>query len=131
MADKWPPHAGTAEVHAASPGEDRRGSGSLPVARLVWAALSLAFLAYVAFGSVEARIWRFNRLYYEDRRILEVWRYAIDHLPELPGGSVVTLLFAGSVIVLVASTVLGLWLLLAEAGHGSDAEQGPPDRGHG
>jgi hypothetical protein len=83
---------------------------------LLWGAISLAFLALVLFGSVEARIWRFNRLYFEDRKIFEVWSYEGSNLPDLSSQGLISVLFYASVVVLVAGTVLGLWYLLDEAG---------------
>lgn len=83
---------------------------------LIWGAISLAFLALLLFGSVAARIWRFNRLYFEDRKIFEVWSYEGRNLPDLSSQGLISVLFYASVVVLVAGTVLGLWYLLDEAG---------------
>lgn len=77
---------------------------------LVFGLTSLGFLIWIAFGSVEARIWRYNRLYFEDRTIREVWGYFSDRLPEMPGQPVITALFWTSLVVMIVGTVVGLWL---------------------
>jgi hypothetical protein len=83
---------------------------------LLWSAISLVFLALVLFGTVEARIWRFNRLYFEDRKIFEVWSYEGRNLPDLSSQGLISVLYVASIVVLIAGTVLGLWYLLDEAG---------------
>ena len=90
-----------------------RSGRALPI--LLFGIASLAFLGYLAIGSVEARIWRFNRLYFEDRTVREVWAYMGDHLPAMPGQPIVTALFWISVAVMVITTIAGLWLFLIPA----------------
>lgn len=92
--------------------DDSRDSGGRHLPLLVFGVTSLGFFAWLAIGSVEARIWRFNRLYFEDRTIREVWGYFSDRLPEMPGQPVITGLFWISLVVMVVGTVLGLWLFL-------------------
>lgn len=96
--------------------EDGEGSGASGAGQrvplIVFAVTSLAFLAYVAFGTVEARIWRFGRLNFEDRSIRHVWSYFGDRLPELPGQTFITGLYWVALAVMVIGTVAGLWLFL-------------------
>jgi hypothetical protein len=92
------------------------GTSPFPIARLLWVVAALAFLGYVVFGSVSARIWRFNRLYFEDRRILEIWRYEGRNLPDVPLQDAVTVLYYGAVVALILATVLGLRYLLDDTG---------------
>jgi hypothetical protein len=79
---------------------------------IVFAVTSVVFLVYIAFGSIEARIWRFGRLNFEDRSIRHVWSYFGDRLPELPGQSLVSGLYWMGLAVMVIGTVAGLWLFL-------------------
>jgi hypothetical protein len=80
--------------------------------RLVFVIASIGFLAFLAIGSVEARIWRFGRLYFEDRTVREVWAYFGDRLPDMPGQPVFTALYWISIAVIVLATLVGLWLFL-------------------
>lgn len=93
--------------------EDGSGTESGPnIPLIVFAISSIAFLVYVAFGTVEARIWRFGRLNFEDRTIRHVWSYFGDRLPELPGQSLIAGLYWIALAVMVVGTVAGLWLFL-------------------
>lgn len=86
------------------------GRSWVPLA--VFGVTSLAFLVYLAFGTVEARIWRFGRLYFEDRTIRHVWAYFGDRLPDMPGQPVIQALYWVSLAVMVIGAVIGLWLFL-------------------
>jgi hypothetical protein len=99
---------------ASARSEDSRGRGIV-----VWSAVSLGFLALLGFGSLEARIWRFNRLYFEDRKVLDVWSYEGRNLPDIAAQGFFSVLYYAAVAVLVLGTIYGLWLLLDEAGTGS------------
>ena len=99
-----------------------------PFARTLWAIGAVLFLAWVALGSVSARIWRFNRLYFEDRRILEVWRYEGSNLPDVPFPGALIVLYYGAVLALVVGTILGLWYLLDETGFRSQSRSASPDQ---
>jgi hypothetical protein len=90
---------------------DGRGRG-IRVPVIVFWVVSVAFLLYLAIGSVEARIWRFGRLNFEDRDVRHVWSYFGDHLPDMPGQSVISALYWISLGVMVIGTILGLWLFL-------------------
>ena len=100
--------------HVAAPEAEASGaSGAGPrIPLIVFAVTSLAFLVYVAFGTIEARIWRFGRLNFEDRSIRHVWRYFGDRLPDLPGQALITGLYWTGLLVMVIGTVAGLWLFL-------------------
>ncbi len=87
-----------------------QGRSLVPLA--VFGVTSLAFLLYLAFGTIEARIWRYGRLYFEDRTIRHVWAYFGDRLPDMPGQPVIQALYWISLAVIVAGAVVGLWLFL-------------------
>jgi hypothetical protein len=101
------------EAAPSHPATSRRGG------LLVWGAVSLGFIVLLSFGSLEARIWRFNRLHFEDRKILDVWAYEGRNLPDISAQNFFTVLYYVTVIALVLGTVFGLWLLLDEAGTGA------------
>lgn len=105
--------------------EQESGRGRwLPI--LVFAIAAIGFLAYLLIGSVEARIWRFGRLYFEDRDVREVWSYFGGHLPQLPGQPVITALYWIALAVMVLGTVAGLWLFLGT----EDEEPSAVPHGH-
>lgn len=97
------------EGEGASP--DRSG----PVRTAVWLALSLGFVAYLAFGSVEARIWRFGQLQIESKSILQTWIVAGRNLPEVSSQWLLQALFYGAALVFIGCVILGMRLLLLEA----------------
>ena len=103
MAEQVPGEV-TSEEQAERPGPN------IPV--IVFAVTSIAFLAYIAFGSIEARIWRFGQLNFEDRTIRHVWRYFGDRMPHLPGQDLFTGLYWAGLAVMVIGTIAGLWLFL-------------------
>lgn len=116
--------AGTAP-HSHEPDQHEDSSvGHLPriiwISRVAWLVVSAGFLAYLAFGSVEARIWSYGRLYFQDRRIAHVWAYFGDYLPDLPADPLTAILYYVSLAVMVLGTILGLWYFLSDAG-GQDA----------
>jgi hypothetical protein len=94
---------------------------------IVFGLSSIAFLAYVAFGTVEARIWRLGRLNFEDRSIIHVWGYFGDRLPDLPASGLISALYWASLAVMVLGTVIGLWLFLAT----DDEEPAREHQSHG
>lgn len=101
------------EVNGNETGEGPAGEWVRRMApRIVFAVVSLGFLLYLAIGTVEARIWRFGRLYFEDRSVRDVWAYLSDYLPNLPGGGVISALYWLSLGVMVIGVILGLWLFL-------------------
>jgi len=117
----------TAEQHEPSTSVGEGAQMERPSRQVVvWAVLSLGFLAVLAFGSVEARIWRFNQLFFENRRILDVWSYQASHLPDVSAQRAVSVLYYASVAILIAGTVLGLRYLLDEADTGAHAPASSP-----
>ena len=87
----------------------------------VWLLVSVGFLAYLAFGSVEARIWSFGRLFFQNRKIVHVWAYFGHRLPDLPGAPLTATLYYVSLAVMVMGTVLGLWYMLVDDGDSKTA----------
>ncbi len=92
--------------------EETQEQGPSRIPLVVFGVTALAFLVYLAFGTIEARIWRYGRLYFEDRTIRHVWAYFGDRLPEMPGQPVIQALYWISLAVIVIGTVAGLWLFL-------------------
>ena len=86
---------------------------------IVWAAVSLAFLAFIAFGSVDARIWRFNNLQIESRSVLRIWTLQAESLPRVAQQWMLTSLFYACIFVIIVCTLMGIWFLLDSAGTGS------------
>lgn len=113
-----------------SPSDEGKGSDDRRIPLLVFAVVSLGFVLYLALGSVEARIWRFGRLNFEDRTVRHVWSYFGDHLPEMPGQPVITALYWISLAVMIVGTILGLWLFLGtpDEDPASEAIIGTPEQ---
>lgn len=80
----------------------------------IWAGLSLAFVAFLAFGSVDARIWRFGQLHVEPKSILRMWQVQGRNLPDVSNGWMLQVLFHASAVVFVACVILGMRYLLLE-----------------
>lgn len=91
---------------------DCENGNGLPFSRLLFGIAALAFLVYLAIGSIEVRIWRFGRIYFEDRSVREVWAYFGDRLPDMPGQPVISALYWISLAVMVIGSIAGLWLFL-------------------
>lgn len=92
--------------------DEPQGRGRSLVPAVVFGVTSLAFLVYLAFGTVEARLWRYGRLYFEDRTIRHVWAYFGDRLPHMPGQPVIQALYWISLAIMVIGAVAGLWFFL-------------------
>lgn len=92
----------------------------------MWLVLSALFLGFIAFGSVDARIWRTGQLYFRERGVAHVWGYFGRHLPEMPAQSLITVLYYLSVAVMVGGTALGLWYFLQEDRVPSDHQRDVP-----
>ncbi len=85
---------------------------------IAWAVISIGFLAFLAFGSVDARIWRFGNLRVEPRSVLRVWTLQAETLPIVSQQWLLTSLFYTCVVLFVAGSVIGIWFLLDSAGTG-------------
>lgn len=107
MTEDYSPDA---EITGSTP--DPRGDR---VRIVVWTILSLALVAFLAFGSVDARIWRFGRLHVESKSIATIWRIQGDSLPQVSRQWMMETLFYGSIVVFVVCVVLGMRLLIDEA----------------
>lgn len=83
-----------------------------PVRRIVFAVMSVAFLVWVAFGQVEARVWVAGKLTLLDRDIAGMWQYLGRNLPALPAPELISMLFWLSISFVVVGTIAGLWLIL-------------------
>ena len=83
-----------------------------PIRGIVFALLSIAFLVWVAFGQVEARVWVAGKLTILDRPIAGMWRYLGTNLPNLPATGLISMLFWLSISFVVIGTIAGLWLFL-------------------
>lgn len=83
-----------------------------PIRMVVFAVLSVAFLVWVAFGQIEARVWVNGQLTLLDRRIASMWQYLGNNLPDLPAPGLVSMVFWLSISFVVIGTIAGLWLFL-------------------
>lgn len=105
-------------------------SGWLPsLPQLVWVVVSVVFLVYIAFGSIEARIWTYGRLTFQDRDITHVWRYFGDRLPEMPGGPIFPFLYYLSLAVMVIGTIAGLAMFLLTVNTRQESSETQPASG--
>lgn len=87
-------------------------TGVNPIRYVVFAVLAAGFVAWVAFGYVEARVWVSGRLNVIDKPIAGMWQYLGNNLPQLPAAGAISALFWISLAFMVVGTVLGLWLFL-------------------
>lgn len=97
----------------------------------LWATTTVAFLAYLVFGSVEIRLWRFGRLGFEDRRIAHVWAYFGERLPELSGNGLMAALYWLSLATIVLGTIAGLWVILVDRPEPAPRKSSATTAGHG
>ncbi|MEJ7900534.1 MAG: hypothetical protein WKF63_01740 [Thermomicrobiales bacterium] len=94
----------------------------VPIRVAIWAILSLAFVAFLVFGSVDARIWRFGQLHIESKSILRIWQVQGQSLPDVTHGWMLQFLFHGSSLVFVVCVILAMRYLLFEAIEEAPAE---------
>jgi hypothetical protein len=111
------PEIPTSETTAvgAIPANDSATAGSGRVRLALWAILSIAFFAYIAFGSVNARIWRLGELEVESRSIVRIWRIQGQELPDATYQWMIQGVFYGAIAVFVVCVIAGMRLLLAES----------------
>lgn len=111
-------------VASLSPVPVKRSAILESAAVIVWAAIVIALLAYLCFGSIVARMWKldtFQNAWVEDhspRRIAHIWKYQFDHLPAFAGPTAMQVLFGGAVVVMLVGSAMCLWLMLAEVRNG-------------
>lgn len=92
---------------------------------IVWLIASLAFLGYLAFGSVTVQVWRFSdflQQYYAihvTRRILHIWIYQGNQLPSDHFSWLVHVAYYCCLFICIATAIAGVWLLLDGAGTGA------------
>lgn len=110
---------------ATTPETPAEGSSRGPlVAVFVWALIVLGLLAYVTFGSITARMWKLDSLqqaWVQDnspRRLVHIWWYQMQHLPEFAGPLAMKLIFGGSLAVIVIGSAACIWLMLADVRRG-------------
>lgn len=110
-----------------TPGESDRNHGGGRIDGLIaWTVLSIGFLGFIAFGSVDARIWRFSNLQIESRSVLRIWTLQAETLPRVAQQWMLTSLFYACILIVIACTVIGIWLLLDASGTGRRPEPETP-----
>jgi hypothetical protein len=110
--------SGTSDIDAdvpSDPGNARARADGL----IAWCLISIGLLAYIGFGSVDARIWRFNNLRIESRSVLRVWTLQAETLPTVSQQWLLSSLFYACIILFIACALIGLWFLLDSAGTGN------------
>ncbi len=94
----------------------------------VWAALTLAFLAYVVYGSIRIHQWRWSYILekpledIESVRLLDIWTHQASNLPQGDVASAMTGLYYVSVLVFIGGCIVATWLLLSQAGERPQGE---------
>jgi hypothetical protein len=116
MADEAPPTEPAGPGPAANDTPAWRGWRNL-----VWAGLSMAFLGYLAFGSVNARFWKYDQLQLEQdftiepKSIARIWQVQGEYLPQVTHQWMMQAVFYGAIAVFIACVIVGIRLLLAGA----------------
>ena len=115
MAEPLSPNSTASDSMRVSPDGGGDVVAGAPVRLIVWVVLSLAFLGYLAFGTVGARIWRFGQLQIESRSIASTWRVQGRNLPDVSHQWLIESVFYGAIGVFVVCTIVGMRVLLAES----------------
>lgn len=115
MAEPSPPNSTASDPLRVPPDDVGGGSARVPIRLIVWVVLSIAFIGYLAFGTVGARIWRFGQLQVESRSIASTWRVQGQNLPDVSQPWLIESVFYGAIGVFVAGVIVGMRLLLAES----------------
>ncbi|HEU0164419.1 MAG TPA: hypothetical protein VFQ54_05190 [Thermomicrobiales bacterium] len=108
-----------AERAVAQPRQKTRVDGII-----VWALVSIGFLGYLTLGSISTRSWQLNSfqqawvLDISPRRILHIWTYQLDHLPNVAHQWALKAVFGGALGIMVVGAVICVWLMLDEVGTG-------------
>jgi hypothetical protein len=119
--DNWDGDPADPDTDAIDASKQRDGQLSTN-ALTVWAALTLGFLAFVAFGSVRIHQWRWSFILdapqedIESVRLIDVWKYQASNLPDIEIGSAMIGLYYVSLIAFVGGCIVCTWLLLGQAG---------------
>lgn len=96
---------------------------------VVWLIASLAFIGYLAFGSVTVQVWRFSDFLqqyypiYVSRRILHIWIYQGNQLPDVRYEWLLHAVYYTVLFVCLAGAIYGVWLLLDRAGTGASGKR--------
>ncbi len=102
-----------------APADPRRRASLTTNALAVWAAITLAFLAFLAWGSVRIHQWRWSFILeapqedIETVRLIRIWTYQANRLPDIEISGAMTALFYVSLFVFVVGSIAATWLLLA------------------
>ena len=99
---------------AIEPAPKRGIRGSVP--GIVWTLLSLAFILFIVFGTVDARIWRFGQLRVESKSIARIWQVQAQNLPQVSYQWALDFLFYGALAVFVLCVIVGFRYLLDQSG---------------
>jgi len=116
-------HQPATEPADVRPSGDPATAGSRRLQLALWAILSVAFLGYLAFGSVNARIWRITQvggssrweLEVDSKSIAGIWDVQGQELPDVAYQWMLQAVFYGAIAVFVVCVIAGMRLLLADA----------------
>lgn len=97
------------------------GPGPRKIGLAVFGTLSVAWIAFLLLGKVNARFWLSGEHQIAWKSIRGIWAIQLD---ELPGGAAIQWLVAGSMAVFVVGVIAGLYLLLV-ASDGTTDGDGP------
>ncbi|MCA9832573.1 MAG: hypothetical protein KC435_01365 [Thermomicrobiales bacterium] len=83
-----------------------------PMRLIVFAVMAVGFFVWVAFGTIQARVWVQGQLNLLDRRIAAMWQYLGNNLPQTPAPALFEMIYWLSISFVVVGTIIGLWLFL-------------------
>lgn len=92
--------------------DNSRAEGDSRLPLFLWIGLTLAFIAYLTFGSVNARFWQFGDLRIESRSIARTWRVQAESLHRVAHQWMLEALFYGAILIFIAGVIIGIRLLL-------------------
>jgi hypothetical protein len=88
---------------------------------LVWGALSLIWIGYLALGQVNARFWVLGDFRTDFKPIRSIWRIQLGSLPGGDSAWMIQALVLTAIIVFVLGVIAGLYLLLIPADTSSES----------
>jgi hypothetical protein len=88
---------------------------------LVWGALSLIWIGYLALGQVNARFWVLGDFRTDFKPIRSIWRIQLGSLPGGDSAWMIQALVLTAIIVFVLGVIAGLYLLLMPADTSSES----------